>query len=130
MSEKPETGWLLIKRDLYWRPDAMGYTGLKSIAGRYTYEEAHAWCDHGRSNEVKMIHESEAPEVRASCYSDIRDKYYLEELARLRTALTEIRDRELRMSFPWTHEKAADEYMRMRDADRNCARAALEERKP
>lgn len=44
---------------------------------------------------------------------------------RYERALVEIRDREARAILPWTHEQAADEYARMLDADRTCARAAL-----
>lgn len=32
--------YLILKRDLYYRPNACGYTGIKDHAGRYTLAEA------------------------------------------------------------------------------------------
>jgi hypothetical protein len=109
---EPTTGWLLIKRDLYWRPDASGYTGLKRDAGRYDLEEAKAWCRDGRDG-ITRVHESQAPDIRASCYSDYAAEYANQELARLRQALEQIQA-SCRMvapaNEPWTHQRAADAY--------------------
>lgn len=62
MSEK----FLLIKRGLYWRPDAQGYTGVKSEAGRYSCEEAVARCQRG-CGAVTMISEAVAPKYSVAC---------------------------------------------------------------
>lgn len=72
--------YLLIKRDLYWRPNARGYTGLKSDAGRYTLVDAQKYSNSG----VTMLHEDEAADISRGCFQDIADKWRAEEITRLR----------------------------------------------
>lgn len=43
----------------------------------------------------------------------------------LEEALREIMDRPIKAVLPWTHEAAADEYMRMRQADKLLANSLL-----
>jgi len=62
MSDK----YLLVKRGLYWRPYAHGYTGLKSEAGRYDYYSAVERIN----DDVTMTKESDAPSIARGC-SDI-----------------------------------------------------------
>ncbi len=59
--------WLIVKRDLYFRPDRQGYTGIRDLAGRYSYEEANGYADHGCS----MVKLSDAPEFSKACYPDM-----------------------------------------------------------
>lgn len=63
--------YILIKRGLYWRPNAAGYTGLKAEAGHYTLDEARAHC---RNGEVTMIADIEAPVFSPACPPDVRQK--------------------------------------------------------
>jgi hypothetical protein len=60
-------GWLIVKRDLYYRPDARGYTGIRDHAGRYSWEEAANHVGHG----CTIVHESVAPEFRKAAHLDI-----------------------------------------------------------
>lgn len=59
--------YLLIKRDLYWRPGGMGYTGIKDNAGRYSREEAEKIVGHG----VTMVPFDEAPDFTNACFDDL-----------------------------------------------------------
>ena len=72
MTEVNKLGeWLLVKRDLYWAPGGMGYTGIRDEAGRYSYEEAQTHLNDG----VEAIHISKAPEFRKSAYKDLVIKH-------------------------------------------------------
>lgn len=62
--------WLLLKRGLYWRPDDLGYTGIRDHAGRYSLDEAKARVGDGSSG-VTMIKEGEAPEFTSACFDDL-----------------------------------------------------------
>jgi hypothetical protein len=64
--------WLIVKRDLYYRPDAAGYTGIRDEAGRYSYDEAqrHVTGPVKNGNPVTIVKLSEAPEFTRACYSD------------------------------------------------------------
>lgn len=68
-------GWVLIKRGLYWRPDAQGYTGLKSEAGAYSDEYASAYAEHGEGT-TKMKW-ADAPLLSPSCSDESARKYYV-----------------------------------------------------
>ncbi|MET0423626.1 MAG: hypothetical protein ABW046_07120 [Actinoplanes sp.] len=68
------------QHNAWWRPDARGYTGRISEAGRYTREQAdqalgwgvhREWLDDGRPHEVLV----EAP--------DTKDQHKLDELLAL-----------------------------------------------
>lgn len=89
MSEDTSGYWLVVKNNLYYRPDACGYTAIRDQAGHYLYEEAkkHANPDYG----VTMIRLQDAPEVTSACYSDIAQKYYQEQIASLRSELERAR---------------------------------------
>lgn len=70
--------FLIEKRGLYYRPDSAGYTGLKSEAGRYSFEDA---AVHGGPNGpdgsldgISVWYESEAPEYSSGCAWDVRVK--------------------------------------------------------
>ncbi|MFG1260092.1 hypothetical protein V5F79_22450 [Xanthobacter flavus] len=61
--------WLLIKRDLYERPDRCGYTGIRDCAGRYSKEVAERhMAHHGPDSAVR---EEDAPEFRAAAFNDL-----------------------------------------------------------
>lgn len=68
MTEKPQTGYLLIKRGLYECPNHQGYTGIRDNAGRYSLEVALA---HAKHHKEGYIHESEAPEFSKACFHDL-----------------------------------------------------------
>ena len=84
--ERPDE-WLLIKRDLYWRPNSSGYTGLRDEAGRYTYAEASPRCNGG----VSMVHISEAPEFRAAVWDDLLVAHLLKQRSERDDTITTLR---------------------------------------
>jgi hypothetical protein len=59
--------WLIVKRQLYFRPDCKGYTGIKDEAGRYPFEFAK---DYDRG-ECKIIREEDGPEFMPAAYNDL-----------------------------------------------------------
>lgn len=67
--------YLLIKRGLYYRPDNIGYTGIKDQAGRYN--ESDAYPDAG----VTAIHQDSAPDYSAACWPDIALEHVKAQLA-------------------------------------------------
>lgn len=80
--------YLLMKRDLYYRPDNRGYTGIRDKAGRYFETDALPDCG------VTAIHEDDAPEFSKACFDDLARDHLQEkvaaqaaEIARLREAL-------------------------------------------
>jgi hypothetical protein len=63
-------GYLLMKRDLYERPNHKGYTGIKDEAGRYSLQEA---IEHAEWNDwANVIHERNAPDFTKACHDDLR----------------------------------------------------------
>ena len=74
MSEREER-FLLMKRGMYWRPNACGYTYQKSAAGRYSKEEAESRCRPGEDG-VTMIEESAADDLSPSATMEARAKYW------------------------------------------------------
>lgn len=79
--------WLVLKRDLYWRPNDQGYTGIRDHAARYTYDEAKSRVGDGSSG-VSMLKESEAPEFTGACFDDLARAHLLEQRDRMRNLLT------------------------------------------
>jgi len=64
--------YVLIKRGLYWRPDAAGYTGLLREAGLYTRED---WESRGYPNsEVSVMLYDRADQFSPSCCRDVQMK--------------------------------------------------------
>ncbi|WP_312784635.1 hypothetical protein [Brevundimonas sp.] len=61
--------FLLMKRDLYYRPNAMGYTGIKDHAGRYTKAEAESHAD--ALSGVTAIAAIDAPDFSPACFDDL-----------------------------------------------------------
>ncbi len=75
--------YLLIKRDLYWRPNSQGYTGIRSEAGRYSQSEAASRVGDG----VTMVLASEAPEYSSGCDLGIKANRLLVQRDELLAAL-------------------------------------------
>ncbi len=87
----PREGYVLIKRGLYWRPNAQGYTGILSEAGIYSDEDSAAYLDEGVTRQLA----SAAMEVAAATYSDWACDYWREKASRfdpntIRSILTEL----------------------------------------
>ena len=83
----PETGYVLVKRGLYYRPNAQGYTGILAQAGIYSDEESARRIDEeGGVTRVKFAN---AAEVASSTWMDIQRDYWREEALRLRAMMTE-----------------------------------------
>lgn len=92
----PKHGYLLVKRGLYYRPDAAGYTGVRDHAGRYSLAEAEAHT--GSDSGVTVTHESVAPEFCAACCLGVKSAHLLQqrdsqaaEITRLRAELERVR---------------------------------------
>ncbi|QQN73906.1 hypothetical protein [Croceicoccus sp. YJ47] len=77
-SEIVEPRYLLVKRDLYYAPNSMGYTGIKDKAGRYFASDALPDCG------VTAIHEDDAPDFTKACYADLARDHLQEKIAVLR----------------------------------------------
>lgn len=67
-----DDAWLIVKRDLYYMPGGMGYTGIRDHAGRYSYEEAKTHVrDPEDGVEVTIIRLADAPEFSKACWDDL-----------------------------------------------------------
>lgn len=86
-----ETAWLIVKRDLYYMPNGMGYTGIRDHAGRYSYEEAK---QHVRDSEdgvpVTIIRLADAPEFSKGCWDDLARKHLQKQRDAARDALAQV----------------------------------------
>lgn len=76
MTETVSDGWLLVKRGLYWRPYAQGYTGLKEEAGVYSDEQSAAYRDHDDEEVTIRIRVSEADDIAPGCSDEVRARYW------------------------------------------------------
>ncbi len=65
--------YVLMKRGLFYRPNAMGYTGIKEHAGRYAKSDAESRADP--ISGVTALRFSDAPLVASNCFDDIAVKY-------------------------------------------------------
>ena len=61
--------YVLIKRGLYWRPGAQGYTGLLSEAGRYSAADAAAYAAHDNDS-TRAWPADEAREFAPACWQE------------------------------------------------------------
>lgn len=67
--------WLLVKRDLYYRPGSIGYTGIRDNAGRFSHEEASKIA----GNEVSMVRLEDAPEFTNACFDDLARNHLIKQ---------------------------------------------------
>lgn len=79
----PETGYVLIKRGLYWRPNGEGYTGILLNAGLYSDEESVRRIGDG----VTRMRFTDAPEISKNTFNDYAASYWREEALRVRHLL-------------------------------------------
>ncbi|MBN6820657.1 hypothetical protein JRF84_13820 [Methylobacterium organophilum] len=97
-SPAPDTGrtaeemaaYVLIKRGLYWRPNAMGYTGVLAEAGFYTEADARARAD-GDGTTMQLA--SEATEFAPACWQETKIAVLSQQVAHLRAENANLRDR-------------------------------------
>jgi len=78
--------FLIMKRDLYYRPNAQGYTGIKEHAGRYTLEQVAAMfpnMDSPHQDGTEFIRECDAPEYTKACFQDLREAHQAQRLTTL-----------------------------------------------
>ena len=78
--------FLIMKRDLYYRPNAQGYTGIKEHAGRYTLEQVAAMfpnMDSPHQDGTEFIRECDAPEYTKACYHDLKEAHQAQRLTTL-----------------------------------------------
>lgn len=98
MTPAPDTGrtaeemaaYVLIKRGLYWRPNAMGYTGVLAEAGLYTEADARARAD-GDGTTMQLA--SEATEFAPACWQETKIAVLSQQVAHLRAENANLRDR-------------------------------------
>lgn len=68
--------YLIEKRGLYYRPNASGYTGLKSEAGRYSFEDAAVLAGpngpDGSRDGIEIWREADAPDFAPACDHETR----------------------------------------------------------
>jgi len=83
--------WLIVKRDLYYRPNACGYTGIRDNAGRYSYAEAKSHV-YPHDEEVTMVRLEDAPEITKACFSDLAIKHLQEKRYELAAENTRLRE--------------------------------------
>lgn len=90
---KDEDAWLVCKRDLYYRPEGQGYTGIRDHAGRYSYEEAktHEYNPGGDCNPVTIIKLTDAPEFSKACFPDLAMKHLQGKLAEARAEIERLK---------------------------------------
>ncbi len=81
--------FLLMKRDLYYRPNAMGYTGIKDHAGRYTKAEAENHADP--ISGVTAIAAIDAPDFSPACFDDLARAHLVGKLERATRELSALR---------------------------------------
>lgn len=84
--------WLVVKRDLYWRPNDCGYTGIRDHAARYTLEEAKARVGDGVSG-VTMIRADLAPEFTNACFDDLARDHIIKQRDEARAEVERLRVR-------------------------------------
>lgn len=77
--------YLIVKRGLYYRPKAQGYTGIRDHAGRYTLAEASKHADPQEG--VAIVHEDDAPEFTSACYHDLKEAHLTKQRDALQAAL-------------------------------------------
>ncbi|MCK1322101.1 hypothetical protein IVA94_14615 [Bradyrhizobium sp. 156] len=80
--------WLLVKRGLFYRPNYMGYTGIRDEAGRYSGKAA----DEHMAAGGKAVREADAPEFMPEAYSDVVIKRLTEQRDDARAKLARIPD--------------------------------------
>ena len=75
--------YVLMKRGLYYRPDSLGYTGIRDHAGRYTRDEITNLVDG-----VTALKLDEAPEYSPNCFSDVKADHIAAKMESLLSLLT------------------------------------------
>lgn len=73
-----QEAWLIVKHDLYYRPDRCGYTGIRDHAGRYSQADAEAEAGHEGITAIRL---ADAPEFSKSCHHDLALKHVIEHRA-------------------------------------------------
>lgn len=69
--------YLIEKRGLYYRPDAAGYTGLKSEAGLYDLDQVAEYFpnfDSPNQDGMTFVDHDDAPEYSTACPWDLKMK--------------------------------------------------------
>lgn len=91
---KDEDAWLIVKRDLYYMPNAQGYTGIRDLAGRYSHDEAkgHVYDAGPRGNSITIVKLTEAPEFTKACYPDLALKHVMKRRDELEAELLRLRE--------------------------------------
>ncbi len=109
MSDDRSDRYLLMKRDLYWRPNGAGYTGIKEHAGRYTKAECSPY-DTEPDHLVTVIHEDDAPDYSPACFEDLKLAHITAERDSLSSRVRELEEalRDLYRGYVNTMEAGRD----------------------
>lgn len=85
------TQYVILKRGLYYRPNAQGYTGLLSEAGRFNRKTAfsltHPTGPDGPRDGLEFFTEAQAWEYAPACPPEIKVAYLERERSRLEAEL-------------------------------------------
>jgi hypothetical protein len=73
--------YVILKRGLFYAPDAQGYTGIRDLAGRYSKADAEA---EARIEGVSCMPLSAAPEFTDACFGDLARKHLAGQRDKLR----------------------------------------------
>ncbi|MEL6758192.1 MAG: hypothetical protein AAFP81_17305 [Pseudomonadota bacterium] len=99
------TDYVLIKRGLYWRPNASGYTGLKTEAGRYSEKESAERTRADTEDGVSRMSWDQAEIFSPSCPYDAKFQYYRDSCSQLQEALDTIdKGSPKRVEYPNTYK--------------------------
>lgn len=86
--------FLIVKRDLYYRPNDCGYTGIKDHAGRYTLEEVAVRFPNMESphqDGTSFVAEEDAPEFTKACFWDLKLDHVTKQRDDARAEVLELR---------------------------------------
>lgn len=94
MSERSDA-YLIVKRGLYYRPKAHGYTGIRDHAGRYTLDDAmgysHPNGPNGPRDGITHVHEDDAPEFSDACCHDLKADHLQKQRDEARAEVLQLR---------------------------------------
>lgn len=90
-----EQKFLILKRDLYYKPDGKGYTGIKEHAGRYSLDEVAVHFPNMESRNqdgMSFISEEDAPEFSKACWEEVKIAHLKGKISDLEAECERLRD--------------------------------------
>lgn len=92
MDNEKEASWYLVNHGLYYRPKAMGYTGIRDDAGLFTHAEA-TETNKASNGEVQMLHKDDpaAVEFMPATYTDVIIRHLTKQRDEAQAALADLK---------------------------------------